>query len=91
MPKTRLIAATLLWSAVTIGAATLALVEGVQSKPDRAAGVAMDTKDWPHDGGNSWKDDTGASYRRRTETFDSPNTRQPMSAVPTLWQDPPRR
>ena len=91
MPKTRLIAATLLWSAVTIGAATLALVEGVQSKPERAAGVAMNTKDRPYDGGSSWKDDTGASYRRRIEASDSPNTRQPVSAAPAVWQDPPRR
>lgn len=89
--KIRLIAATLLWSAVTIGAATLAFVEGVQSKPDRVTGAATETKDQSHVGARAWKDDAGAPYRRRTEAFDNTVSRPPMSAVPTVWKDPPRR
>ena len=91
MPKVRLIAATLLWSVVPIGLATLALVEGVQGKPDRSAEAVLEIRGQPHDGGSGWKDDTGVSCRRQTEAFDSPNTRQPVSTIPTVWQDPPRR
>jgi hypothetical protein len=91
MPKIRLMAATLIWSAVTIGAATLAFVEGVQSKPDRVTEAAREPKDRPHDNASAGKDDTGAPYRRRMEAFDNADTRQPISALPTVWRDPPRR
>lgn len=91
MPKIRLIAATLLWSAVTAGAASLAFVEVVRGKPDRSAGAATETMSRPYDSGSVWKDDTGALYRRRSDALDKAVSRQPMSVVPTVWLDPPRR
>ena len=91
MPKIRFIAATLLWSAVTIGAATLAFVEGVESKPDRVATAAAVPLGRPTESASAQKDDTGAPYRRRTDALDRTAPRGPMSVVPTVWQDPPRR
>ena len=91
MPKIRLIATILFWSAISIGATTLALVEGVQSKPDRRTGSAMEAKDRPHDVASEWKDDTGAPYRRRDEPFDGSTSSIPTRAIPTIWQDPPQR
>ena len=91
MSKIRLIAVTLLWSALAIGIATFALIEGVQGKPDRSARAAMEAKDRPSYIASAWKDKTGAPYRRRTEPFDEVNSSQPTRVVPTVWQDPPRR
>lgn len=90
MPKIRSIAATLLWSAVTAGAASLAFVEDVEGEPDWSAGAATETMSRPYDSGSAWKDDTGAPYRRRTDALDKAASLQPIIVLPTVWQDPPR-
>ena len=91
MSKIRLIAVTLLWSALPIGIATFALIEGVQGKPDRSAKAAMEAKNRPPYIASAWKDDTGTPYRRRTEPFDEAASSHPTRVIPTVWQDPPRR
>lgn len=91
MPKIRLIAATLFWSAVTVGSATLALVEVVESKPDRVGKVAVKSKGHPQTDTSVWADDAGTPYRRRSEPLDRAVPANPAKVIPTVWQDPPRR
>lgn len=91
MSKIRLIAVIFFLSIVTIGAATLIFIEGTESNSGKSSSIAMDTMAQPQVSRGAWKDDTGAAYRRLTEASDSPDARQQMRAIPTVWQDPPRR